>query len=129
MSDINHAIVWLDHSQAKLFLFRADEESRINIHSHTSLQRLHHRHTGWEAGGNPPDDTEFFHRISEALDHAGGTVLSGPGNAKLALKTYLDQHRPDLAPRVSVVDSLDDPTADAMLDRGRQYFTNAMPAP
>ncbi len=122
MSDLNNAIVWLEHSEAKVFRYGADEESRADIHSHTSLQHLHHRRGGWEAGGNPPDDTEFFHRISGALDHSGETVITGPGNAKLALKSYLDGHRPDIASRVVGVDTLDQPTSDALLERGRRYF-------
>lgn len=122
MSDVNHAIVWVDHSEAKVFRFSADEESRLDIHSHTSLQRLHHLRTGWEAGGNPPDDTEFFHRISGALDHAGHTVIAGPGNAKLALKAYLDSARPEIAARVVAVDAMEEPTTDALLDSGQRNF-------
>lgn len=123
MDHVNHAIVWVDHSEAKVFRFNSDGESRVDVHSHASLQRLHHLRTGWEAGGNPPDDTEFFHRISGALDHAGSTVITGPGNAKLALKTYLDRHQPAVAARVVGVETLDVPTPDALLDRGHRYFT------
>jgi len=55
VSDGYHAVVWLDHSEAKVFRFDGAEKSEADIHSHTSLQRLHHRRTGWEAGGNPPN--------------------------------------------------------------------------
>jgi stalled ribosome rescue protein Dom34 len=129
VSENNHAIVWLDHSEAKVFRISGDEESQIDIHSHASLQRLHHRSTGWEAGGNPPDDTEFFHRISAALDHSGSTVITGPGNAKLALKTYLDRHQLPIASRVVAVDTLDNPTTDGLRDQARRYFMSAIPTP
>ena len=33
MSENNHAIVWLDHSEAKVFRISGDEESQIDIHS------------------------------------------------------------------------------------------------
>jgi hypothetical protein len=49
-----------------------------------------------EAGGNPPDDTEFFGRINGALEDSEGTVITGPGNAKSALKAFLDHARPML---------------------------------
>jgi hypothetical protein len=58
MNDLNHAIVWIDHSEAKVCRFGATDDSEVEVHSHTSLQRLHHRQGGWEAGGNPPDDGE-----------------------------------------------------------------------
>jgi hypothetical protein len=66
MSDLCHAVVWVDHSAAKVFRFSGDEESEVDIHSHATLQRLHHSRGGWEAGGNPPEHAEFFataHRI------------------------------------------------------------------
>ncbi len=121
MSDGYHAVVWLDHSEAKVFRFDGAEKSEADIHSHTSLQRLHHRRTGWEAGGNPPEDTEFFERIISALDHPGGTVITGPGNAKSAFKAFLDHARPNIASHVVAVVDLDHPTADALLALGRRY--------
>ncbi len=132
MRDGYHAVVWLDHSEAKVLRFSEDEESEVDVHSHTSLQRLHHRRTGWEAGGNPPDDTEFFERILKTLDHTGGTVITGPGNAKSALKAFLDHARPNCASRVFTVETLDHPAADALADAllalGRRYFKSAVPA-
>jgi stalled ribosome rescue protein Dom34 len=125
----HHAVVWLDHSEAKIFRFASDEEAEVQVHSHTSLQRLHHRAGGWEAGGNPPDDTEFFERIAGALDHTGGTVITGPGNAKSALKEFLDRARPHLASRVFAVEGADaHPGTHALLALGRRYF-GAVPTP
>ena len=40
MSDAYHAVVWLDHSEAKVIRFDGAEESEVDIHAHTSLQRL-----------------------------------------------------------------------------------------
>ncbi len=123
MDNDNHAVVWLDHSEAKVFRFEQDEEAEVHIHSHTSLQRLHHRQGGWEAGGNPPDDREFFARIAGALEHAGGAVIAGPGNAKSALKEFLDRTRPHLAARVFVAEIADThPGTHALLALARRYF-------
>ncbi len=119
-----HAVVWLDHSEAKIFRFAQNEDTEFHIHAHTSLQRLHHRRNGWEAGGNPPVDTEFFERIAGALDHMGGTVITGPGNAKSALKEFLDHTRPELASRVFAVEVADaHPGTHALLALGRRYFS------
>ena len=128
MSDLCHAVVWVDHSAAKVFRFSGDEESEVDIHSHASLQSLHHRRGGWEAGGNLPEQAEFFQRIAGALDHAGGTVVTGPGNAKVELKTYLDEQRPDVASRVFAVETLDHPAADALFALGRRYFKSTVAA-
>ena len=129
MSNICHAVVWVDHSEARVFRFGEEDDSEVDIHSHTSLQRLHHTREGWEAGGNPPDDKEFFTRIIGALDHAGGTVITGPGNAKTALKAFIDGHRPALATRVLAVEPLDRPDSAALLALGRRYFLNTASTP
>jgi hypothetical protein len=107
VSNIYHAVVWLDHTEAKVFRFDGAAESEVDIHTHTSLERLHHRREGWEAGGNPPDDTEF---------------------SKTALKTFIDHHRPELASRVLAAETLDHASPQLLLALGRRYFRNAIPA-
>jgi hypothetical protein len=125
-----HAVVWINHAEAKVYRFRGENqpELEVDLHSHTSLQRLHHRRTGWEAGGNTPDDTEFFERINGALEHAEGAVIAGPGNAKSAFKAFLDHVRPSVPSHVLAVETFDDhPAADTMVTLGRRYFFSADP--
>jgi stalled ribosome rescue protein Dom34 len=121
MDSLNHAIVWIDHSEAKVCRFGGTEDSEVDVHSHTSLQRLHHRQGGWEAGGNPPDDAEFFRRTLATLDHVAGIVVTGPGNARTAFRTYIDAHRPEIASQVFSVET-DDRSDQALLALGRVYF-------
>lgn len=122
VSYVDHAIVWMDHSDAKVYRFGGIDGSEVKIHTHTSLQRLHHGSGGWEAGGNPPQDGDFFHRIVATLDHTAGIVLTGPGNAKSAFKTFIDDHRPDLISHVVAVDTADH-GEQALLALGRHYFS------
>ncbi len=121
MSDVDHAIIWMDHSDAKVYRFGGIDGGDVQIHSHTTLQRLHHGPGGWEAGGNPPQDGDFFHRIAATLDHTAGIVLTGPGNAKSAFKTFLDDHRPELISHVLAVETADH-GEQALLALGRNYF-------
>ncbi len=128
MSKGYHAVVWINHAEAKIHRFDEDHELAMDLHSHTSLQRLHHTRTGWEAGGNAPDDTEFFGRISGALEHSEGTVITGPGNAKTALKAYLDHGRLNVGAHIVAVEAMDDlPPAEELLALGRRYFVSADP--
>ncbi len=130
MNQFSHAIIWIDHSEAKVYRFSGNTESEVQLHAHTSLQRLHHRRDGWEAGGNPPDDTEFFRRVVGTLDQTAGTVVTGPGNAKLALKTFIDNLHPNLASHVFTVETSDRPGDEALVDLGRRYFqSNPFPTP
>ncbi len=121
MSYVDHAIVWMDHSDATVYRFGGVDGSEVKIHTHTSLQRLHHGPGGWEAGGNLPQDDDFFHRIVATLDHTAGIVLTGPGNAKSAFKTFLDDHRADLSSHVLAVETADH-GEQALLTLGRNFF-------
>ena len=116
-----HAIVWIDHQGAKVYRFDASGASEVKIHSHTSLQHLHHRPGGWEAGGNLPDDGELFARIAETLDPAADLLVTGPGNAKSAFKAYLERRRPDQELPISILETTDHPGDDALLALGRAH--------
>ena len=123
MANGNYAVVWLNHAEAKVCRFDGYDESESDVHSHTSLQRLHHRAGGWEAGGNAPDDAEFFGRIHGALQQSADIVITGPGNAKSAFKAFLDHMRPDVVSHVLTSESFDGPpAAGPLLALGRKFF-------
>lgn len=122
VNGFHHAVVWIDHSGAKVFRFSGQEETEVDVHSHTSLQRLHHRSTGWEAGGNQPENTEFYQRIMGALDSTGAIVITGPGYEKVKFQAFLDHFRPRVAARVCALETLEHPAAEALLALGRRYF-------
>jgi len=116
----------MDHSNATVCRFGGVNSAAVQIHSHTSLQRLHHRPGGWEAGGNAPQDAEFFRRIAGSLEHTAGIVLIGPGNAKSAFKTFIDEHHPDLESHILAVETADHDD-EALLSLGRDYFQMQKP--
>jgi hypothetical protein len=125
MNDFPHAIVWIDHSAATVARFRGPEESDVEIHSHTSLQRLHHLRTGWEAGGNSPPDMEFYQRVIGALEPNSDLLITGPGSAKWGFKSFVDLHRPLPSVRVVELDHSDAPVTAELRELWRHYFTGA----
>lgn len=122
MSQLHHAIVWIDHREAKVYRFAGNDESEAHVNSHTSLQRLHHRRGSWEVGGNPPEDSEFFRRVAGALGQTAGVLVTGPGNAKAAFKTYMEHLRPNRASQVFTAETMDRPGDEALLALGREHF-------
>ena len=122
MSARYHGIVWIDPRQANVFQISTTEESKITINSHVSVQRLHHQN----AAMNPhPVDTQFFGRIVAALNHTGGTLIAGPGEAKFELNRYLKRHRPDLDAQVYGADTPDPPGDAGLVALAREYFQMA----
>ena len=68
-----------------------------------------------EMPGDPLD-------IVGSLDHTGHTLIAGPGNSKFELQSYMERHKPDLASRISAVETLDDAKDSAILTMARHFF-------
>src|ERR1700728_165249 len=100
MSEHFHAIVWIDHREAKIFHFNASDAERVVLHSHLTGHHLQHK-ANTTGSGHLEVDKEFFHRVLEALSHTGALLVTGPANAKTELKHYIEKQRPELAKRIS----------------------------
>ena len=121
MSTSNHAVVWVDHDEAKVYRVDNAEPSHVRLHSHASVQRLHHRQNP-DPRAPAPVDAQYFDRIAGALVHAGSTLITGPGNAKFELQAYLRQYRPKLPVQVHARDMIPHPGEAALLAAARTHF-------
>ena len=121
MQDHYHAIVWIDHREAKIFHVSASDVDRLVVYSHGGGQNLHHKANARDSG-HLGVDKEFFARVVGALTHTGSILITGPANAKTELQRYMTEHRPDLAKRVSAVEALDHPSDGALVALARKFF-------
>jgi stalled ribosome rescue protein Dom34 len=116
-----HALVWIDHREAKVFQFDATAVDHSTVRSTHPHQHLHHKANSNDSG-HAPLDKEFLKHVAQALSTAGAILITGPASAKTELATYIKQTQPDLAKRISAVETLDHPTDGALLDFARRYF-------
>jgi len=107
MSEFVGNIVWIDRREAKIFHVGSHAEQKLVIESRASVGHVH------------PD---YFPKVVAALDAVGGILITGPGNAKFELKSFLDKHHPDLALNIYGIESLDDPRDDLLLPLARRFF-------
>ena len=121
MTEHYHAIVWIDHREAKLFHFNASAMDQLIVRSHATGHHEHHK-ANTTGSGHHGVDRDFFNRVIAALTHTGAILITGPGNAKSELKNYLQEHHPDLAKRVSGVEALDHPSDAALIALARKFF-------
>ena len=77
-----HAVVWLDHTQARIFFFDRNSVEEIDIGTRTANHHIHHK-KGSIAGKRQPEDQHFMHEVIEALQPAKEWLVMGPGTAKL----------------------------------------------
>jgi stalled ribosome rescue protein Dom34 len=116
-----HALVWIDHREAKVFQFDATDVDRVTVHSTHPNQHLHHKANSGDSG-HVPLDKEFLQHVAAALTTAGAILITGPASAKTELAAYIKQTHPDLAQRISGVEALDHPTDGALVDFARRFF-------
>jgi stalled ribosome rescue protein Dom34 len=117
-----HAIVWLDHRDARITRFSQGPSSSLDVHSSSPDRHIHHK-SGSVDSGHAPDDHRFFDEIADDLAGTHEVVIAGPGNAKTAFVSYIAEHHVGLAGRVVGVETLDHPTAAELLAHARKTFT------
>jgi len=121
MSTHYHALVWLDHRVAKVFHFNDDQNERVTVANSHIHQHLHHKANSSDSG-HAPVDKDFLDRVTEAIDGAGAILIVGPGSAKAELHKHLEHLHPQVAAKVSAVETLDHPSDGALLAHARRFF-------
>lgn len=116
-----HAIIWIDHHQAKVFRFNASDLERDVIRPHDPAVHLHHK-ANTIGSGHAPVDKDFLRRVAESVSGAGAILIVGPANAKTELAAYVSAHAPDLSKRVSAVEAADHPSDGELVALARKFF-------
>jgi stalled ribosome rescue protein Dom34 len=124
MSTHTHAIVWIDHREARIFHFNRLEADRVVIKPHDPTRHIHHKANSI-GSGHAAEDQEFLHNAVKAIEDAQFVLITGPANAKTELVKHIHRHDPKLIDRIVGIESVDHPTDDALVDHARRYFKAA----
>lgn len=116
-----HAIVWIDHHQARVFHFTADASDRIVVHPARANLHIHHKANSIDSG-HAPEDQHFFHQVIQAIQDAGEVLLTGPANAKTELLKHIERHDSALRQRIVAVETMDHPTDGELIAHARKFF-------
>jgi len=121
MTEHYHALIWIDHHEAKIFHFSATESDRMRVNSTDPHQHLHHK-ANTRGSGHAPVDHVFLERVAQAVADAGAVLITGPANAKHELAAHIERQHPQLGKRISAVETLDHPTDGELLALARKFF-------
>src|ERR1700733_8469689 len=93
MADHYHAIVWIDHKQARVFHFNVEEADRTVVKDHI-VRDLHSREprTGQRIGENKP----FFDDDAKAIADASAILIVGPAQEKDFFAKFLAEKDPPI---------------------------------
>jgi hypothetical protein len=121
MSEHYHALVWIDHHEARIFHFNAAEVDSTTVRSSHPHEHIHHK-ANTRGSGHAPVDEAFLERVTQAIMRAGAILITGPANAKKELAAHIGRVHPDLGKRISGVETLDHPSDGELLALARRFF-------
>jgi len=109
-----HAVVWLDHQQAKIHQFDQEkvETEKLKAHSHHTKQH----------GSAVRSEHEFYAEVCAALEGIKEILVVGSSTAQADFRHYVEKHRAALAPQVIGYEAVDHPSDKQLVAMARQYF-------
>ena len=116
-----HAIVWIDHSQAKVFHIGLSGDDEVVLHPHMPTRHLHHKANSI-GSGHAAEDHEFLQAVAQSIADAGEVLVTGPANAKTELVKHISRHDPQLMKIIVGVETVDHPSDGQLVAYARQYF-------
>lgn len=119
-----HAVIWIDHHEARVVEFGAEGQSSEIIKPARPFKHPKNsaaKSAGWRAA----EDPEFFDEIARGLDGIGEILIVGPAGVKLAFFKRLQAKHPSLAEKVIGVETVDHPTDGELVRYAKKYFHKA----
>jgi stalled ribosome rescue protein Dom34 len=121
MSAHYHVIVWIDHLEARIFQFNADEVARLVLRPHDPTRHIHHK-VNTTGSGHTAEDHAFFREVAAAIADAGAVLVTGPANTKTELLKHIEAHAPNLAKNIVGLETVDHPTDRELVAHARTFF-------
>ncbi len=119
-----HAVVWLDHAQAKIFHVGLTGSDEVTLHPHLPTKHLHHKANSIGSGHAGPDK-DFLEQVTGAVNDAGEILIIGPAGAKTELAKFIRTHHPAIGKRIVAVEPADHPTDPQIVAYAKQHFKMA----
>jgi stalled ribosome rescue protein Dom34 len=116
-----HAIVWIDHSQAKVFHIGLTGEDEVILHPHMPTRHLHHKANSI-GSGHAGFDKEFLAQVMNAVSDAGEILIIGPSGAKTELAKFIREKHSDIGGRIVAVQAGDHPTDREIVAYAKKFF-------
>ena len=125
-----HAVVWIDHREARVFHFSPTDVEKLVLHPDHPTKHIHHKANSI-GSGHVAADNEFLHAVAASVADAGAVLITGPANTKSQLVKHIDQHDPKLMKIIAGVETVDHPSDAELVAFARQIIARlpGLPAP
>lgn len=115
----NHAIVWLDQTEAHVIHF-----SRHAAESEVIKTTSQHKKDGVTGNNRAVESTAYMDEVAAALAASKEILIVGPGQEKLAFIKHLNTSHAEIGDKVVSVETVDHPSDGELLVYARKYFAN-----
>jgi hypothetical protein len=116
-----HAVIWIDHHEARVFHFSPTEVERLVLHPDHPTRHIHHKANSI-GSGHAPADHEYLHAVAESVAGAGAVLIAGPANAKSELVEHIRLHDPGLVKAIAGMETVDHPSDTQLVAYARKYL-------
>lgn len=116
-----HAVVWIDHHEARVFHFDRTGVDKLVIRPDNPTQHIHHK-ANTIGSGHAAEDRDYLHRVTAALAGTGAILITGPANAKTELVKHIHGHAPSLMEHIAGIETVDHPSDKALVAHARAAF-------
>jgi len=119
-----HAVAWIDHHEARIIFFNADDADETTIRPTHVPRHLHHT-SGSPAGTHERGDAAYFGDVTHILGEAKEFLVAGPSTAKTEFVTWLRSHAAPVAERLIGVETLPQISDRQLVAEARRFFSAA----
>ena len=119
-----HAVVWIDHREARVFHFNAEDVERLVLHPDHPTRHIHHKANSI-GSGHASADHDYLHAVAKSVADAGAVLITGPANAKTELVEHVRVHDPQLTKLIVGVETVDHPSDPQLVAHAKKYFMAA----
>ena len=116
-----HAVVWIDHKQARVIRFSDQESQSVQVAHEGGEAHLHPR-AGTPGSGHAPEDQHYYHAVAAALEGSSALLITGPANAKDEFRDHCAHHDKAVSQAIVAVIASDHPTDPQLVAMAKQYF-------
>jgi stalled ribosome rescue protein Dom34 len=119
-----HAVVWIDHHEARIYHFNPSEVDKLVLHPHNPTRHIHHKANSI-GSGHAAEDHAFLQAVADSVAGARAILITGPANAKTELVKHIHRHAPEMMNAIAAVETVDHPSDAALVAHARKYFQAA----
>ena len=97
-----HAVIWIDHHEARVFHFSPADVERLVLHPDHPTRHIHHKANSI-GSGHAAEDQAFLQAVADSVAGAGAILITGPANAKTELVKHIHRHDPKMMNAIAAV--------------------------